>query len=82
MMNKRTDYAVRDGQARLRNKVSDILDFSLRGLECNTDTACNDKNNEILRSYHEGKAQAFKEILTFFDCYLKSSGNESDEKDD
>lgn len=80
MKHTRTDYFVRDGHARLRNKLSAILDFTLRGLECNTNTACDDQNNEILRSYHEGKAQAFREMLTFFDCYLnKSDGKDDDE---
>ena len=73
---KRSDYCVRDGHAALRNKLSDILDFSLRGLECNVDTACNDRNNEAIKNYHEGKAQAYREVLTFFECYLKNEDKE------
>lgn len=66
-----TDYSVRDTHAGMRNKLRDILDFTIRGLECNVHTACDNKSNETIRVYHEGKAQAYREVLTFFERYLK-----------
>lgn len=65
------DYNVRDSQAAMRDKLRAILDFSLRGLECNVHTACDGRNNETIQNYHEGKAQAFREVLTFFERYLR-----------
>jgi len=78
MKNTIHDYRVSDSPAAMRNKLANILDFTLRGLECNTHTACDGRNNETIRNYHEGKAQAYREILTFFERYIKEE-EEDDE---
>jgi len=65
----RDDYRVRDGHAGLRNTMADLLDFVIRGVNCNERIIDDIRTSQALRDYHTGKAAAFREVLTLFERY-------------
>lgn len=65
------DYKTSGTPACMRARLHNLCDFALRGLESNTDVACNASNSDAIRNYHEGKAQAFREVLSFFELREK-----------
>lgn len=60
---------MRDSVAGFRNAMNGLLDYVRRGLDsCSRVTEDKQTANDV-RTYHKGKAEAFREVLGFFDRY-------------
>lgn len=60
---------MRDSVAGFRNAMNDILSYVRRGMDGCTRVTDDPQTADDVRIYHKGKAEAFREVLGFFDRY-------------
>lgn len=68
-MKKIEHYRMRDSQAGFRNKMSNMVDYILRGKEAAEKAVKDERNEDNTRQFLLGKIHALDEILSFFDDY-------------
>lgn len=66
---KKERYSMRDSVAGFRNTANDIFNYIRRGLDSCSRVTEDAQTAEDVRNYHKGKAEAFREVLGFFDRY-------------
>ena len=63
---------MRDSVAGFRNAMNGILEYVRRGMDSCSRVTDDPQTADDVRTYHKGKAEAFREILGFFDRYRNS----------